>query len=67
VSELDTRSRAFIRNCSRCSLETFHRGSYDRRDECGRSYGRGHLGRRDGHGRSIMTASRLCRSLFYRN
>jgi hypothetical protein len=37
----------------------FRRGSHGRCDECGRSYGRGHLGRHDGRDRSIMTARRL--------
>jgi hypothetical protein len=64
VSESETRSRAFIRNCSCCSLATLHWGGYGRRGECGRSYGCGHLGRRDGRDRSIMTARRLCRSAF---
>jgi hypothetical protein len=41
VSELETRSRAFIRDCSDCSLGMLRRGSLDRCGECGRSYGRG--------------------------
>jgi hypothetical protein len=67
VRELETRSRAFICNCSRCSLGTFCRGSYGRRGDCGRSYGRGHLGRCDGRDRSIMIAHRLYKSVLYGN
>jgi hypothetical protein len=67
VSELKTRKRAFICNCSRCSLGTLRLGSYCRRGDRGRSYGRGHLGRRDGRDHSTMTARRLCKSVLYRN
>jgi hypothetical protein len=45
----------------------FHRGCYGRRGDRGRSYGRGHLDRRYGRDRSIMTARRLCKSVFYGN
>jgi hypothetical protein len=41
VSELEARSRAFMRDCSRCSLGTLRRGSRGRRGKCGRSSGRG--------------------------
>jgi hypothetical protein len=64
MSELETRSRAFICNCSHCSLGALRRGSYGRRGDRGRSYGRGHLGRRDGRDRSIMTARK---SVLYGN
>jgi hypothetical protein len=67
VSELKTCSRAFICNCSRYSLGMFRRGSYGRRGDRGRSYGRGHLGRRDGRDHSIMTACRLCKSVLCGN
>jgi hypothetical protein len=39
-------------------------GSRGRRGKCGRSNGRRHFGRRDGHDRSIMTARRRCGSVF---
>jgi hypothetical protein len=42
----------------------FRRGSHGRRGDRGRSYGRGHLGRRD---RSIMAARRVCRSVLCGN
>jgi hypothetical protein len=45
----------------------FCRGSYGRRGDRGRSYGRGHLDRCDGRDRSIMTAHRLCKSVFCGN
>jgi hypothetical protein len=67
MSELETRSRAFICNCSRCSSGMFCRGRYGRRGECGRNYGREHLGRRDGRDRSIMTTRRLCKPVFCGN
>jgi hypothetical protein len=67
VSELEAHLRAFICSCSCCSLGMFRRGSYGRHRECGRSHGRGHLGRRDGCDRSIMTAHRLCKSVFRGN
>jgi hypothetical protein len=35
MSELETHSRAFICNYSRCSLGTFRWGSYGRRDDMG--------------------------------
>jgi hypothetical protein len=67
VSELETHPRAFIRDCSRCSLGMLRRGSLDHCGKCGRSYGRGHLGRRDGRDCSIMTARRHCRSTSHGN
>jgi hypothetical protein len=67
VSELETRLRGFIRDCSRCSLGMFRQGSLDRCGKCGHSYGRGHLGRRDGRDRSTMTARRHCRTAFRGN
>jgi hypothetical protein len=42
-------------------------GSLDYCGKCGRSYGRGHLGRRDGRDRSVMTACRHYRSIFCGN
>jgi hypothetical protein len=49
------------------AVENLGRHSYGRRGECGRSYGRGHLGRRDGRNHSIMTACRRCRPVFHGN
>jgi hypothetical protein len=65
MSELETRSRAFMCDCSRCSLGMLRQGSHGRRGKCGRSNGRGHFGRRDGRDRSIMTARRCCRSVLH--
>jgi hypothetical protein len=59
MSELETRLRAFICNCSRCSLGMFRRGSYGCRGERGRSYGNGHLGRHEGRDCSIMIVQTL--------
>jgi hypothetical protein len=67
MSDLETRSRDFTRDCGRCSLGTFRRGSHGRRGKCERSNGREHLGRCDGRDRSIMTARRCCRSVFCEN
>jgi hypothetical protein len=61
VGDLKTQSRAFMCDCSRCSLGLLCRGSHcrrgyngcrGRRGKCGRSSGRRHLGRRDGRDRS---------------
>jgi hypothetical protein len=41
VSELETRSRAFICNCSRCSYWAFRRGSYGHRGDVGAIMGAG--------------------------
>jgi hypothetical protein len=67
VSELETHSRAFIRDCSRCSFGMLRRGSLDHCGECGRNYGRRHLARHDGRDHSIMTARRHCMSIFHAN
>jgi hypothetical protein len=64
VSKLETRSRVFMCDCSRCSLGMLRRGSRGRRGKCGCSNGRGHFDRRDGRDHSIMTARRRCRSVF---
>jgi hypothetical protein len=44
VGELETRSRAFMRDCSCCSLGMLHQGSHGRRGKCGPSNGCGHFG-----------------------
>jgi hypothetical protein len=61
MSELKTRSRAFMCDRSRCSLGTSCRGSPGRRGKCGLSSGRGHFGQCDGRDRSIMTVHGRCR------
>jgi hypothetical protein len=64
VSELETRSRAFMCCCSRCSLGTLHWGSHDRRGKCGRSSGCGHFDCSDGRDYSITTSHRRCTPAF---
>jgi hypothetical protein len=64
VCELETRSRAFMCDCSRCSLGMLCQGSRGRCGKCGCSSGHGHFGRHDRRDRSIMTARRRCRSVF---